>query len=312
MLDGRSIERLRPPKNPVDPYIPYHFLQETEPDANGRLQKVNTIFLTGKECAFKCLMCDLWKNTLDKPTQPGAIRKQLDYAFERLPEAKVIKLYNSSNFFDPKAVPAADRPAIAERLKNYERVIVENHPNLTGITALRFNDLLYGQLEVAMGLETIHPEALYKLNKQLTADDFARAANFLRANAIDVRAFVLLNPPHLLGRDENIKWAIESVKFAFDNGAQCCTIIPTRPGNGIMDLLEIEGNYVPPTLDMLEEVFELALSLKQGRVFADTWDIGFTSDCLSCFEYRVERLNDMNLNQRILPKMACNSHTIHE
>jgi hypothetical protein len=64
MHDNQEIEALRPSRNKLDPYIPYHFLHEQEPDARGKLQRVNTIFLTGKECAFKCLMCDLWKNTL--------------------------------------------------------------------------------------------------------------------------------------------------------------------------------------------------------------------------------------------------------
>ena len=35
--------------------------------------------------------------------------------------------------------------------------------------------MLRGQLEVALGLETVHPEVLARLNKQMTLDDFARA-----------------------------------------------------------------------------------------------------------------------------------------
>ncbi|MBS1504843.1 MAG: radical SAM protein, partial [Bacteroidetes bacterium] len=182
-------------KNRVDPDVPYHFLHETEPAANGRLQRVNTIFLTGKECAFKCLMCDLWKNTLDGPTPKGAILKQLDYALSRLPEADVIKLYNSSNFFDPKAVPPEDYAGIVERVKPYQRVIVENHPKLCNEACVDFAGQLDGKLEIAMGLETIHPDVLPLLNKQMTASDFARAASFLVSHDIDVRAFILLNPP---------------------------------------------------------------------------------------------------------------------
>ena len=45
-----------------------------------------------------------------------------------------------------------------------------------------------------MGLESIHPEVLPKLNKQLTPNDFRETTAFLRANDIDTRAFILLKP----------------------------------------------------------------------------------------------------------------------
>jgi archaeosine synthase beta-subunit len=308
MQNNLEIERLRPLRNKLDPDIPYHFLHEQEPDANGVLQGVNTIFLTGKECSFKCLMCDLWKNTLTTPTSPGAILKQIDYALERLPPADVIKLYNSSNFFDPKAVPLADYPCIIERVKHYSRVVVENHPKLCGPNCVDFKNQLNGTLEIAMGLETIHPDVLPRLNKQLTTDDFKYAAQFLRSNGIDVRAFILLNPPYLTDERENIEWVNRAVKFAFESGTQCCSIIATRSGNGIMETLQQQGLYTAPTLNSLEEVFETALNLKQGRVFVDTWDTGFVSNCNECFQARKDRLEAMNLIQQVYPRIVCDRH----
>jgi radical SAM enzyme (TIGR01210 family) len=311
MHDNREIEKLRPLRNTLNPHIPYHFLHEEEPDANGVLQKVNTIFLTGKECSFKCLMCDLWKNTLTGPTPEGAILKQIDYALARLPEADVIKLYNGSNFFDQKAVPPADYPGIIERLRPYSRVIVENHPKLCGEACLEFSARLNGVLEIAMGLETIHPDVLPRLNKQMTAEDFKQAAAFLTKHKIDVRAFILLNPPYLTNREENIQWTFNTIQFAFESGAGCCSIIPTRQGNGIMELLYERGHYIPPTLDMLEEVFESSLHLQQGRVFVDTWDIGFLSNCPICFEARKHRLEAMNSDQKLYQRIACSCHSGH-
>jgi radical SAM enzyme (TIGR01210 family) len=309
MHDNREIEKLRPLRNTLNPHIPYHFLHEEEPDANGVLQKVNTIFLTGKECSFKCLMCDLWKNTLTGPTPEGAILKQIDYALATLPKADVIKLYNGSNFFDQKAVPPADYPGIIERLRPYSRVIVENHPKLCGEASLEFNDRLNGVLEIAMGLETIHPDVLPRLNKQMTAEDFKQAAAFLTKHKIDVRAFILLNPPYLTNREENIQWTFNTVQFAFESGAGCCSIIPTRQGNGIMELLYEQGHYIPPSLDMLEEAFENSLRLQQGRVFVDTWDIGFLSNCPICFEARKRRLETMNSDQKFHQRIACSCHS---
>jgi radical SAM enzyme (TIGR01210 family) len=283
-------------------------LHELEPDNEGKLQRVNTIFLTSKECAFKCLMCDLWKNTLTEPAPAGSVLKQIDYALSRLPEADVIKLYNNGNFFDTKAVPPGDYPAIIERIQSYKRVIVENHPKLCGDACLEFNDRLNGAFEIALGLETIHPDVLPRLNKQLTPEDFKQAASLLRSHNIDVRAFVLLNPPYLTDVRDNIHWVLETVKFAYESGAQCCSIIATRRGNGIMEVLMEQGHYVSPSLDTLEEVFDQALLLKQGRVFVDTWDINFLSSCPKCFTARKERLEWMNLHQQVTEQISCTCH----
>lgn len=305
MPDNAQIEKLRPPKNSVDPSVPYHFLHEQEPDRQGKIREVNTIFLTNKECPFRCLMCDLWKNTLDEPTPEGATPNQVKYALDRLPEASVIKLYNSGNFFDTKAIPPGDYQAVSELLTDYDRVIVENHPKLCGPNCVRFNEMLDGNLEIAIGLETIHPEVLPKLNKQFTREDFVEAAAFLTGNGISIRTFLLLNPPFLVDRHEGIEWTLKSAEFAYENGSHCSSIIPTRPGNGIMGKLQEEGHYIPPTLDALEEAFESALRSVGGRIFADLWDLQQFSSCSHCFEERKKRLHMMNIKQQVLPAIEC-------
>ena len=78
-----------------------------------------------------------------------------------------------------------------------------------------------------------------------------------------------------------------------------------------MELLQQQHNYIAPTLDMLEEVFEKALGLKQGLVFADTWDTGFLSQCDQCYADRKQRLDAINLDQKTHPKINCNCHTVY-
>lgn len=300
----RTLECLNPMerlKNPLHPDIPYHYLHEQERGLNGNLEDVNTIFLTSKQCSFDCVMCDLWKNTLDGPTPPGAMLKQIDHALARLPRADVIKLYNSGNFFDTKAVPPDEYDGIARRIAAYDRVIVENHPKLCGSNCVAFKNRLRGTLEVAMGLETIHPVALPALQKQMTPEDFARAANFLVSNGIDVRAFILISPPHLIDPHESVAWTLKTVQFAFQHGVNVCTIIATRPGTAKMKDAFRQGRYAPPTFDMLEDAFQQALALKRGRVFADTWDLGFLTSCSDCLEARVKRLEWMNRQQQAFP-----------
>ena len=156
----RELLAARGPKNRVNPRLPYAFLVEQERNVAGVMEDVATIFLTNKECPFSCVYCDLWKNTTDASVQPGDIPAQINYALSRLPPAKTIKLYNSGSFFDPRAIPPADYQPIAARLTAYERIIVESHPALVDERCVRFRDLLTGRLEVAMGLETVHPTVL--------------------------------------------------------------------------------------------------------------------------------------------------------
>lgn len=285
------------------------YLHEREIQKSGHIEPVNTIFLTNKECPFTCLMCDLWKHTLDEPTPEGAIPAQIEYALTRLPNATVVKLYNSGNFFDGKAIPESDYSAIAELLSGYKHVIVENHPRLIGHLVDAFHCKLNGTLEIAMGLETIHPQVLPALNKNFSIDDFNKAASFFRKKDVEMRVFLLLNPPYLTDEKENHEWCMKSVEFAFDQGVNACTIIPTRDGNGIMQKLKADGDYVTPKLNALESVFADALSLNRGRVFCDTWDLGLFSECSGCFEARKDRLEKMNITQNVQPEITCDCNS---
>jgi radical SAM enzyme (TIGR01210 family) len=303
-LSTAEILAARPPKNAVDPWRPYHYLVEQERSAAGVVEDVATIFLTNRECPFRCTMCDLWRNTLDEPTPLGAIPAQIEYALSRLPPAQSIKLYNSGNFFDAKAIPPADHDAIADRVRRFSTVIVENHPRLCGDECVGFRDRLTGELEIALGLETAHPDVLAGLNKQMTVEDFRRAAEFLVDRQIAVRTFILLKPP-FLDEDEAVAWAIRSLEVAFASGARVCSLIPTRGGNGAMEQLAAGGFFSPPKLSSLERAMEAGLAMGKGRVFVDLWDIAKLARCPECRAARAERLARMNLTQTNLPPVDC-------
>jgi radical SAM enzyme (TIGR01210 family) len=249
-------------------------------------------------------MCDLWRHTLPGDTPQGAIQAQIDHALARLPQAEVIKLYNSGSFFDPRAIPPGDHEEIANRLRHFERVIVECHPALVNESAYRFRDLLRVPLEVAMGLETVHPEILPKLNKRMTLESFARAADRLRAREIALRAFVLVKPP-FLEESAAVEWAKRSAEFAFDCGATAVSLIPTREGNGALEALATRGEFAPPRLSTLEQALASAISMRRGRVFADLWDLERFSGCAHCFPARLARLREMNLTQCVPPVIEC-------
>jgi archaeosine synthase beta-subunit len=300
-VDAWIVSR-RPAREKLDSYLPYEYFVEEERSADGVVVPIATVFITNKECPFRCVMCDLWRNTLTESVPVGAIPAQVDHALLKLPPANQLKLYNSGSFFDPHAIPVQDYAAIAERANRFDRLIVENHPALTGDSCLRFRDLLACRLEVAMGLETAHPEVLRRLNKRMTLEQFSNAAGFLRRNGIDLRVFILVQPPYLAAA-EALYWAKRSLDFAMEQGATAAVLIPTRGGNGAMEDLMAGGQFEPPTLETLEAAMEYGLSLKAGRVFADLW--GVRERCADCHAQRLARLRQMNLQQVFLDKISC-------
>ena len=292
----------RPARRPLDPYLPYAYVVEDECAAGGAIEPVATVFLTNRECPFRCLMCDLWQNTLTGTVPAGAIPAQIDHALSELSPARQLKLYNSGSFFDRGAIPAQDYDAIAQRANRFERLIVENHPALVGDECVRFRDLLSGRFEIAMGLETVHEQVLNRLNKRMTLDQFTRAADFLRRNAIDLRVFILVQPPFVPAA-EAFGWAQRSLDFAMDLGATAVTLIQTRGGNGAMEALAAQGQFVAPTLQVLEAAMEYGLQRKAARVFADLWELRGT--CAQCRPQRAARLLEMNLRQVVLESVPC-------
>ncbi len=281
-------------------------LIEEEPDERGNLQRSLTVFLTNRECPWRCLMCDLWQHTTLHSVPVGAIPRQIDSALTAAEGAfDQLKLYNAGSFFDAGAIPTADHPAIADRCRNFSRLVVECHPSLVGERILRFRDQLETtRLEIAMGLETAHPDVLAKLNKRMTSEDFARAATFLRTHGIDLRVFLLVKPP-FLNDASALEWAVRSVEFAFASGANVVSLIPTRLGNGALEALARSGDFAPPALSLYEQAVDAAFAQVQGRgrLFADLWDLERFSDEPSTFPQRYARLEEMNRRQRVLPRI---------
>ena len=295
----------RAPKSPLDHQRAYASLWEEERNHRGVLASTAVVFLTNRECPFRCVMCDLWVNTLDRPVPRGAIATQIRSALAGLPPARQIKLYNAGSFFDPAAIPVDDDEEIARTVGAFDRVIVESHPAFLagahGERCLRFRSLIPGQLEVAVGLETAHPEVLERLNKKMTVETFQKAAGFLRAHDIALRVFILLSPP-FMPAGESVAWTCRSLDLAASCGATAATVIPTRGGNGAMEALG--GLFQPPRLPWLESAVEYGLAIGKMRVFADLWNIERFFDC-GCSPDRAARLRVMNREQRPTAPIAC-------
>ena len=302
----RRIRSLRPPKRRVDPYTAHGSVLEQELRPNGAVEKTLAVFLAGAECPFTCSFCDLWRFTIEGPTPPGALTTQLRAVVDSLdqPLPDRLKLYNASNFFDHLAVPRDDVERIAELSAAFSAVTVESHVNTIGPRTLEFARQIPGRLEVAVGLETVHPIAAERINKRLDLARFDSAAGFLSSNGIDLRVFVLLGAPYIPAA-ESVDWTVRAVERAAARGAAIVSVIPVREGNGEMERLRALGDFFPPTLEQLEETLDRCAEFAATVVTADLWDVERLIDCSHCGAARVARLRRINMGSRGEPRVRC-------
>ena len=302
----RRIRSLRAPKPRVDPYRAHGSLIEEERRPDGQIERALTVFLAGAECPFTCTFCDLWRWTIDGPTPSGALTTQLDGVLKALagPIPDRLKLYNASNFFDQRAVPTEDLVGIGALSAPFAAVTVESHANTIGPKTIAFAREIPGRLEVAVGLETIHPVAAAQLNKRLDLARFDWAARFLAENGIDLRVFVLLGAPHVPDK-ESVAWTVRTVEYAVERGASVVSIIPVRGGNGEMERLRALGHFTLSTVSQLEETLDLCLQFTGAVVTADLWDVERLAACEHCRARRVERMRRLNATASAESPIAC-------
>lgn len=283
MSGGRAAARAeilgaREPKSPPDPERAIDWLWETERGVRAPERRVLTVFLAGAECPFACLFCDLWKQTLDGPTPPGALPRQLRVALSgagAIPPEAAIKLYNASNFFDARAVPPEDDEALARLCDPFVRVTVESHPRRLGARCVAFAGRLSGRLEVAMGLETVHPGVLPFLKDGMTLADYEKAARWLCARDIGVRTFVLVGLPRV-PEAEWVGWAVRSATFAAGCGVDRVSLIPLRADSAALGRLSRAGELPPVRREHVEAALaesRAALDAFGTLVEVDPWDL---------------------------------------
>lgn len=342
-----TIRDVRPEKTERSVGEAMGYVREIEADGKGGIVRARTYFLVGSECRFTCSMCDLWKYTLEARQTPfGSLVSQVDSLHRAHDQGEAregggvvggrewLKLYNAANFFDDWNVSSEERVAIANRCKHFDRVVVENHAAMlqTGRVrdeVLRFRDSLVGELEIALGLETIEPESMRILNKGLRLEQFQSAVEFLRGEGVHCRAFVLLGPPGVLA-GESVYWAKSACAMAVAWGVERCCVIPTRGGNGWLDLGRRHGYWSPPSRSELERVQEELLRDNETALVGEVdvcretggkieshrtapfcvqpvytvdlwdWDLLDRGNCESsaCHSIRRERMSQMNMQQR--------------
>jgi hypothetical protein len=196
----------RGPRRRHDPWRSQELIVEDERDADGHPARTATVLLTGRECPWRCAMCDLWAYTTDEDTPCGAIPAQITAAREELASRREavagIKLYNAGSFFDPRAVPESDYDDVAVALAGLSRVIVESHPSLVGPRVDRLIDALERHADRRTrpaGVGSRHGAgngasgSARQVEQAVYAPWFADAADALERRGVALRVF----PAHL-------------------------------------------------------------------------------------------------------------------
>jgi len=300
----------------LDPWRALHRVADAEPDGVGGSEACLTLFLTGSECPLQCVFCDLSQHTLLGATPSGAIPTQIKRALgEELGTAQdereqlTLKLYNASNLFENRAVPAEDDEAILRATEGFRRVVVECHPRWIGRRFDRFADRMGERLEVAMGLETCHPDAFPKLRKGIDLDGFNRAGRRVVEAGATLRTFVLIGAP-FVDKSNAEDWVVRTVEHSVELGARFVSLIPLRPN----PRLEHYANEASrPTMSEVENSLRSCLAAvaepsdrtRRTIVAVDPWDLEELSDCSTCFASRVHRLEMMQRELREIPPIEC-------
>lgn len=304
---SQEVTRSRGKRNLLRPDRPYALLTEEE-WLNPRIKKsISTVFLTNKECPWRCVMCDLWKNTLPYSNSDQDIISQVTFALDKLEPTDWIKLYNSGSFFDQKAINKSSWPALLPHLNTFERIIVENHPKLTQPEVLHFRSGLPGEFEIAMGLESANEEILKRLNKGFDLSDFRRACEKLHEWDVLIRAFVLINPPFTRNAKESLKDIEKSCLLCNECGVQTLSLIPTRGDSEYMKILEKDDQFQEPNLELIDKAFQVGLNYFSGRTLLDLWDISKFATCKLCIPNQVKRFSEMNRLQVFQEPLSCAS-----
>ncbi|QDV63807.1 Fe-S oxidoreductase [Crateriforma conspicua] len=295
-------------RNPLSADSAYQAFWEREAAGCGKSADVLTIMLAVSACPIRCTMCDLWRNTLVTKTPPGAVPHQIRRAIEQLhgdaPKSsrggsenrpRWIKLYNSGCFFDHSSIPPDDYESIGRLVSGFDRVIVENHPRFDQGRLQNFARHIDGQLEIAVGLETVQPRWLNRMKKRMTRDTFDDYAMRLRSNDVDLRVFLIWGVPGA-SHVEASRWTIMSALHASRMGARHISIVPARRGNGWGEFKQPIPDSNPMDLALLQQQLIRKIG-HQTVVTVDLWDMD--RDQPADVREALEQIGELNQHQDI-------------
>lgn len=214
-----------------------------------------TVILRTVGCRWnRCTMCGYASE--GAPATADDLLVQMAKALERLsPGDRVIKIYTSGSFLDPREVSEEARERILDSLGNtgIEKLVIESRPE--HITPGGIEDCISKiETEFAIGLETSNDLIRDNIiHKGFSFDDFVAASEMIHKIGGRVKAYLLLKPP-LLSEGGALLDAVSSARaarpYADVLSLNLCNV---QRGTYVERLWE-RGEYRPPWLWSAVEV----------------------------------------------------------
>lgn len=234
-----------------------------------RMEKVNggrlcDIWFLSKGCIHDakggCVMCNYGRGS--EVIRQEEILTQVQRIVERLPgEFEDFLLTPSGSMLDDREIPPDFREAllkIVEQVK-MKRFVVETRADTITEEKLHCFDRLKNKAEcyIEIGLEAGNNWILkYCINKDMTVEEFRRAAALIHQAGIKVTANVGIGIPFLQER-MSIEHAVNTVKRALSWGADGVVLFPYHIKSGtLMEVMARMGMYHSISLWSLVEVLK--------------------------------------------------------
>ena len=230
-----------------------------ERNGNELLECLTVIFKSGGCTWSKCRMCsyrhERYSGYQSPETIAGHLRAQLSWITNQYKsdEYRMVKIFTSGSFFDPKEVPTEFLSDIAAKFRG-KLIIAETRPEFVDLETLSpFIDILddgsYKKpLYCAIGLETSSDSIRNKsINKGFSFQDFKKASATAHSAGAGVKAYLLFKPLFLTEEE-----AVYDMKKSIRDSTVHADMISMNPctvqRNTELEYYWKRGAYRPPYL----------------------------------------------------------------
>lgn len=284
----------------------------------GRIVETGVIILPTMGCSWGtksgCSMCGYVYDSSKSISQEG-ILDQFNGALKKLGDIEYLKIFNSGSFFDVRELEPQTIRNIMEEVNNQgkiRRLQVESRPEFVKNDIVKeVNDLLKGELEVGIGLETSSDFIRENsINKGFSLNDHIKAQDICTKNRVQVKAYLMIKPPFLTEM-EAIEDAVTSGIEAAKLGAAKISYNPMNIQRGtLVELLFNRREYRPPWLWSVVEVLKRVKEKVDIPVLCYPTAGGKSRgahNCAQCDEEVLKAILDFSLEQdmKVFDSLDC-------
>lgn len=260
-----------------------------------------------------CVMCGYHLGAHRGVVTDRHLIAQTEDAVRRLNPSVYPALVFTSNgsFLDSGEVSDAVRPELLRRLRaaGFRLLVVETRPEYITRERLRTMAEAFSgprsngrvPISISFGLESRNDFVQrYCINKGRRLQDYLDAFALLNEEGFSYDCYVLLGKPFMTAR-EDVADAIETIRFAVDQGAEYCFVMVTNLVDfGLTGYLHERGRYQLPSLwravELLEQLpasYRRAVQIK-GISHAPVSPRRYAQTCEQCTEHVKGSINFWN------------------